>query len=267
MKGPKLVTLIVIGVFFAPLAWGGPGLVNGHHDFTANNTGPHSAYTPGTALDADGNPIANVGLCTYCHTPHKAQSTQLLWNHKLSAQTFSYTDATTTAGTTLPSFVGTWNGASAKCLSCHDGSVAIGDVAVFIEEPHDEASGNSLDPTRMTAIDGGNFVIANSTTGSLDGNHPVAVPYPFGQASSTYNSITTGPSAALTEFVAAPTGVRLYTDNGAGSISSGGTAGQSGIECSSCHDPHDVKSVADLFLLGNLDGSDPSYLCLKCHIK
>jgi len=266
MKRRKLYTLGALSVVFSPFAWGGPGLVNGHHDFTAGNTGPHSAYTPGTALDPDGGAINDVGLCTYCHTPHKAQSTELLWNHTLSSQTFSYTDAATTAGTPLPSFTGTWNGSSSRCLSCHDGSVAIGDVALFIEEPHDAASGNMLDATKMTDIDGGLFVIANSTTGSLDGNHPVAIPYPFGQASSTYNSITTGTSAALTEFVAAPTGVRLYTD-AAGSISTGGTAGQSGIECSSCHDPHDVKSVTDLFLLGNLDGSTTDYLCLKCHIK
>jgi len=278
MRKSVIQKLLVLGAVVTPLmAFGagtGPGLVGGHHDFTASNTA-HSAYVSGDAVDADGAPITDVGLCTYCHTPHKAinDKTLLLWNHTLSTQTFSWTDPTTTAGTTLPSFTGnTWTGASAKCLSCHDGTVAIGDVALFIEEPHTGA--NALSAIKMGDIDGGNFVIANSTTGSLDGNHPVAVPYPFANASNTYNGVTTGSSIYLDEWQADPQtlGIRLFTDT-ASSITAGATAGSTGIECSSCHDPHDKQTIGDLFLRGELSGTTggtdttSGYLCLKCHIK
>ena len=47
-----------------------------------------------------------MGLCTFCHTPHKALSTLLLWNHTLSTNSFRWDMAATTAGTTFPTFKG-----------------------------------------------------------------------------------------------------------------------------------------------------------------
>ena len=43
-----------------------------------------------------------------------------------------------------------------------------------------------------------------------------------------------------------------------------------GVQCSSCHDPHNgsgVPATSDFFLRGNLTGNDTTYLCLKCHKK
>ncbi len=48
-------------------------------------------------------------LCVACHTPHHANSTLLLWNHVLSALSYSWSDATeTTGGTKLPANIKTW---------------------------------------------------------------------------------------------------------------------------------------------------------------
>ena len=50
----------------------------------------------------------------------------------------------------------------------------------------------------------------------------------------------------------------------------GATAGSTGIECSSCHDPHNKQAVDDLFLRGTLTGNTggpTGYICLKCHQK
>ena len=70
--------------------------------------------------------FVGAGLCTFCHTPHKANSTLLLWNHTLSQNNFSWDVPETTAGTTFPTIAGqTYKGNTAKCLSCHDGSVAV----------------------------------------------------------------------------------------------------------------------------------------------
>ena len=265
MNNRLLLMLTAVGAVSAPLAWGaagdpGTGIASSHHDFTAGTA--HLAYTPGSASNADGEPIDNVGLCTYCHTPHKAPSTRLLWNHKLSLQTFSWDVPSTTAGTTLPDIDGqTYNGSTAKCLSCHDGTVAIGDVALFFETP-------DITLESKTMVDQEPFFVMTNGA-SLGGNHPVAVPYPFGNVANTYNGATTGGGAELDEWQADPqtSGIRLFTDEGGGVIHAGATAGQTGIECSSCHDPHNKKSVDDLFLRGNLAGNDSSYLCLKCHNK
>ena len=110
--------------------------------------GASLATIPVTALGAPGGGIAGsahdftnradiaVGACTFCHTPHKAQSTTLLWNHTFSDNTFSWSDTTRTqSGTVLPTFTKTWNGPTPKCLSCHDGSVAVGDLAWFDGQP------------------------------------------------------------------------------------------------------------------------------------
>jgi len=218
-----------------------------------------------TAHDFSGKAASGgftTGSCTFCHTPHKAISTLLLWNHTLSQNTFSWDVPATTAGTTFPSFVGnTYGGPTAKCLSCHDGSVAIGDIAWFGEAPRTGNAG--LDSKTHGAGD----VFNVGFGGAMKGNHPVAMPYPFSGAPNTYNGVTTGSNATLTEFVANPQpAIRLFNDN-AGTISAGAVATKTGIECSSCHDPHNKASVDDLFLRGTVGGNTTAYICLKCHIK
>lgn len=258
MKYLKYSLILAVGMALsAPLAWAAEGAAGGLqgtvHDFTQATGG-----TPNTNPPAD---IGDVGLCTYCHTPHHAYSTTLLWNHTLSSSNFSWDETSTTAGTTFPTINGqTYKGATAKCLSCHDGTVAIGDVAWFAE-----GKPAILDPMQHAAPEPAN--IANGA--DLSGNHPVAMPYPYQNQASTYNGVTTGSGATLSEFVADPTanGIRLFNDDGSGNITAGPVLAKTGIECSSCHDPHNKQTADDLFLRGTLAGSDSNYLCLKCHNK
>jgi len=108
----------------------------------------------------------------------------------------------------------------------------------------------------------------------MTGTHPVAVPYPLNNATSTYNGTTIGDGVKRDEFVGNPSnptagGIKLYNDSGNGVITSGPKAGATGIECSSCHDVHN-KQAQDYFLLrGKLAGStkESGYICLQCHIK
>ncbi len=248
MRAFKLVLLVTMVVLAPAIVWaaaGGTGIAGTDHDFSGKGGG--------------------VGLCTFCHTPHKALSTLLLWNHTLSTNTFSWDVPSTTAGTKYPSFKGdTYKGPTAKCLSCHDGTVAIGDIAWWNEGKPPVASMSSethsgdTDPARITANLGG----------AMNGNHPVAMPYPYLQAKNTYNGSTTGEGATLNEWQATPlANIRLFNDDGAGNITAGAVAAKTGIECSSCHDPHNKASVDDLFLRGELKGTTTAYICLKCHIK
>ena len=64
----------------------------------------------------------NANACIYCHAPHNALSTAPLWNQTLSTnQYILYPGSTSTPST--PTQVGI---SSQLCLSCHDGSVAVG---------------------------------------------------------------------------------------------------------------------------------------------
>lgn len=246
MKALKLIVVCAFVVLVPALAWAAPGdgIAGTDHDFSGIGT-------PAT------------GLCTYCHTPHKALSTLLLWNHKLSVNTFSWDVPKTTAGTEFPTFAGdTYKGPTAKCLSCHDGSVAIGDIAWW----NGGVPGTPLDNTKIGAGDSHNIGFG----GAMAGNHPVAMPYPYLQAANTYNGKTTGSGFISTEWVSDPTAsnnIRLYNDDGSGNIAAGVVAVKTGLECSSCHDPHNKASVDEMFLRGTLGGNTTAYICLKCHIK
>jgi predicted CXXCH cytochrome family protein len=213
--------------------------------------------SPGDAASIDGTkhdfsntvsyPWNTAGYkCQICHTPHAATVVSpLLWNHRMSSAVYSWDPTTTLGGTTLPTNFSSWDGPSKFCLSCHDGTVGVGDLYV-----------NGY---------GANCVASACTSGiyqigpTMTGNHPVGVPYPFGNASGTYNGIVIGASVdtGAGAYVGAPAVVRLYHDTG-GKVSSGAVAGRSGIECGSCHDPHANTNTRFL-------RDAAATLCQRCH--
>ncbi len=256
--------ILALAIFaLAPaVAWGaaGDGLAGTHHDFSGG-----TATTGGEAF--------TTGLCTFCHTPHKALSTLLLWNHAASTNAlFSWDENYTTGGTGFPGITtATYTGPTTKCLSCHDGSVAVGDIAWFGEgKPTTILVGGE---EMTTHYHGPTDPMNVGSGGKMKGNHPVAMPYPFGGSGSTYNGVTTGAAVVTSEFVGDPTvnNIRMFKQV-AGVITAGTLAGSTGIECSSCHDPHNKSAKADLFLRAQLGGNSNvagglGYICLACHIK
>src|SRR4051812_13382333 len=64
---------------------------------------------------------AEAEVCTFCHTPHRGTGELPLWNHGLSTATYTPYNSSTTRAT-----IGQPTGASKLCLSCHDGTVALG---------------------------------------------------------------------------------------------------------------------------------------------
>jgi hypothetical protein len=241
---------------------GGEGLSGTPHDFTGTGSG-------------DVRGVPDIGLCTFCHTPQRVGA-RMVWNHAPSPNSFRWDVATTFGGTPLPEISGaTYKGASARCLSCHDGSVAIGDIAVFDGQA---ATGPAvLSSARMTDF-AAKFQVG--VGGDLAGNHPVGVPYPLGGAPNHYNGLTNGQYRgvfAANDWQANPlasssANIRLYVDDGTGNfseLSSAATTMNAGIECSSCHDPHNKASVDAMFLRGKLVGRSRSdgYLCQQCHNK
>jgi predicted CXXCH cytochrome family protein len=242
------------------LAWAGRAAAQG---------APVSIATSKHNFQLQTNPVhvdqavagAEDGLCVFCHTPHKGASSLLLWNHRFSANDYSWKDVDagrTTGGTAYPVNLQTWSGSTRKCLSCHDGTVSIG--ALYW-------SNATATPTvAMAGTDQAGGILNNpayvipqfADRADLKGNHPVGVPYSYGQVASTYNGIATGPDVRLAQWVPAPSGVKIFGAGGGGAP----VAGAAGIECASCHDPHGTGNPFFLRV-----PKTASQLCLSCHIK
>ncbi len=85
-------------------------VVNSPHDLSSGSTAPARA-----AIEDQ--------VCIFCHTPHNASPVGALWNRSLSPQ--AYTVYTSRALDAKP---GQPTGSSKLCLSCHDGTIALGSV-------------------------------------------------------------------------------------------------------------------------------------------
>ncbi len=164
--------------------------------------------------------------CTFCHAPHSGLGgISPLWNQKLSKKTYTpYTSSTyAEQGNTQPTLGIT----SSLCLSCHDGTVGVGQSAAYGPLP---VTGS------LNAID--------SFGSTLTGSHPFSLVLPMKDAPNLVASLV---SKGIT---ADPTGaVKLVKGN---------------IECTSCHSPHvqKIDRIAQNFLVRD---SSNGQMCLACH--
>jgi len=78
------------------------------------------AIVAGTAHDLSAAQDGSAA-CQYCHTPHMALADTPLWNHKLSDRIYEIYWSSS-----LDADIGQPTGSSKLCLSCHDGTVALG---------------------------------------------------------------------------------------------------------------------------------------------
>ena len=167
---------------------------------------------------------ASLG-CVYCHAPHSGVGGNTpLWNQKLSKQTYTpYTSTTEQNTGTQP----TLGESSSLCLSCHDGTVAVGDTAAY---------------GKITMA--GSMYQADVFGTNLQGSHPFSLLLPM------KDSIDLAASLVSAHKTADPTGkVQLVKNN---------------VECNSCHNPHvqGMDPVSPNFLVIN---SASGQLCFACH--
>jgi predicted CXXCH cytochrome family protein len=164
--------------------------------------------------------------CTFCHAPHSGLGgVTPLWNQTLSNQTYTpYTSSTyKQQGSAQPMLGKT----SSLCLSCHDGTVAVGQSAVY-GKIQTTGSMNNMD------------VLGTN----LGGSHPFSLILPIKDAPDLAASLV---AQGVT---ADPTGaVKLIAGN---------------VECTSCHNAHSqaIDPIAQNFLVRN---SSNGQLCLACH--
>jgi predicted CXXCH cytochrome family protein len=192
-------------------------------------------------------------ICVYCHTPHNAQATKILWNHTASTTLAGWATGSTTTNTTpLPTNVNEANSPSGRCMSCHDGSIAVGDVLNFNGAPS-----ATMNPTHITNA----AYLLNSA--GIQKSHPVHVPY----KGSTYFALTSAVPLASTEYKdSLGTGCvgSSYCAGGSTSVPLYGSSNITlGVECGSCHEPHNKLGTTNFLRLANTG----SALCLACHNK
>ncbi len=151
---------------------------------------------PGTTRAADEDRV-----CIFCHAPHRTTGQQPLWNRDASSAAYRiYRSSTLDARPRQPT------GASKLCLSCHDGTIALGKV-FSRQERIRMAGGDFMPPGR-----------SNLGT-DLSDDHPVSFLYSHGLAAA---------DRQLESPAALPPEVRL--DH----------AGE--MQCTSCHDAHDDRN-------------------------
>jgi len=184
-----------------------------------------------------GAPITgNLGSpCLYCHAPHSGINGTPgilgtpLWDQKLSSvQSYQNYTSTTLTNQTNPSPPLGSN--STLCLSCHDGTVAVG----------------TLTPYGQVSMAGTMAGTPADLGTNMQSTHPFSFVTPLKVASDLYSSLSATPPSTQD----ATGAVKLINGN---------------VECGSCHNPHvqNIDPSGDFLVINNSTGS--SALCVACH--
>ena len=212
--------------------------------------------------------VSETQVCIFCHTAHASNQAinAPLWNRQLSTATYTvYTSSSMDATATQPT------GDSKLCLSCHDGTLAVGTVGVLNSQMPGVAA--------MSGTAGGMMPVgAGVTTGytrnigiNLSNDHPISFPYDTALAASD-GELRPPPVTA---------GDIKIVDNRTTAIRPQFPLQNNQLQCTTCHDPHlqetDPDSSALKFLRGNrVQNSQPlggnfvpgaDIMCLGCHEK
>ena len=231
----------------------------------ANTKHNLSVSGPGTV-----KAVSETQICVFCHTPHGAQSAPAapLWNRKFSGATYTPYASSSIEANALE-MASAPGGTSKLCLSCHDGTLAIGSVDVL------NAQQNVAIDLRNTGPGGTMPAGAGATTGftrnlgvNLTNDHPISFTFDATLANNdgelrTPDGITVGTRQAGVQ-----PKPKLPLEGGQ-------------VQCASCHDPHsretDPAREPGKFLRANrLQESPPTggpfseaadQICLACHDK
>ena len=227
-------------------------------------------------------------VCVFCHTPHgSTPGVTPLWNRALGTTTYTpYTSSSLDAGV-IQGGLDQPGGSSKLCLSCHDGTVAIGNVNVLNGVGSATVQGSVAIPMTGTGAGGAMPAGSGTTTGftrnlgsDLTNDHPISVSYTNALA------LRDGELRVVDANQQHPAGSgTLLGVRGAGyrpqlPLEPTGPGGIGQVQCATCHDPHrretDASKGNQKFLRQNrFQESAPAasnnpasdIICITCHDK
>ncbi len=209
--------------------------------------------------------VSESQICAFCHTPHKAskQARAPIWNRKLSGAT--YTPYTSSSIDAID--LGQPNTKSKLCLSCHDGTLAIGAVNVLnrVENPNIPMRGTAPDGTMPAGL-GERSGFTRRLGTDLTNDHPISFTYDSAQASRDGELRDPSLDTVIGERGPGTHRATLPLEDGQ-------------MECVSCHDPH-IRSTSGenikFLRVNRFQQTTPvegtynqanDIICLACHEK
>jgi predicted CXXCH cytochrome family protein len=199
ISGPPLCfCLCGVLLLLASQALGDDSVLNSKHDLSSQGPGPVRA-------------LHESQVCIFCHTPHNASPAAPLWNRSNPQTHYRiYRSSTTEARVDQP------GAASKLCLSCHDGSIALGMVL----------SRETAIPTSHTFIPTGSADLTND----LSDDHPIG--FRYDRTLSRRDPELRDPQLVDHRIKLGPQGE---------------------LECTACHDPHN-NELGDFLRLPTRQG-------------
>jgi len=207
MKPPLIYLWLVLLLMTSATGYGSDRIANTKHDL--------SVHSPNAIRAVDEEQI-----CIFCHVTHNAEPQTPLWNrHSPSVRYRIYHSSTTDARIDQPS------GPSKMCLSCHDGTLALGLVR----------SRPATDPIAMTTF---TMPLGSSDlTTDLSDDHPIG--FRYDRALSNADHQLRDPQLISHKLELGP---------------------HNEVHCTTCHDPHD-NELGDFLRMPVRQGA----LCISCH--
>jgi predicted CXXCH cytochrome family protein len=203
------------GLFLGTAALATAGtIVGSKHDLSATSSSEIKA-------------VSENNVCIFCHTPHHANSEKPLWNHGVSQATYIPYNSTTVKAT-----IGQPTGASKLCLSCHDGTIALGMVS---SQSSPIAMQNGI-----TTMPAGTNLLGTD----LSADHPISFVY----------------DETLVASVAADNRISVKLKSPTSLTAPVNLDHNGQLQCTACHDPHN-NQFGNFMVMDNT----ASTLCLKCH--
>lgn len=302
-KGSILVTValvvlgVAIGLMVYGLHFGAEAVVGGQGNLTLSNN-PHNFASNSTGVKA----LYEDEICIFCHTPHNAIKgdggapllNAPLWNHSLSSATYTLKSVGNHQQTTptvynvaLLSTPQQPDGTSRLCLSCHDGTVGIGQLNTgYIQMDTSTSCINASEqiPNTCNAYLGTDLAAINKHVVSVPMNNTLitnsaAQCMSMGGTWQTYKVVypwdNTNVNSQPNTVILRPTSYQYSSQYGATTSTATPAMpannkykpGYSyGVQCSTCHDPHYWSGTSGTAGWKFIVTATVDALCLACHV-
>ncbi|HET9651718.1 MAG TPA: hypothetical protein VFP36_05990, partial [Usitatibacter sp.] len=206
------------------------------------NTKHNLSASGGNAVTA----TSESQICVFCHTPHGATpGVSPLWNRKLGTTTYTPYTSSSLDANAIQGALDQPGGSSKLCLSCHDGTVAIGSVNVLNGVGSAVTQGTQTISMSGTGAGGTMPAGAGTTTGftrnlgtDLTNDHPISVSYTNALALRDAELRVVDANQQYPAGTGTTIAVRGATSKPRLPLEPSGAGGTGQVQCATCHDPH-----------------------------